>query len=149
MGQPILRAHHSEKRARRDQDRITANMRRGIESTDKAAEMRAKADGIERAAAHAIYSDDPDAADALRAKIDKLEAQRARIKAYNASCREHKAASDASLLDDRQRADLLSIAKNCPYQLGKFGQMPGYATTNLGATINAAKKRLGKMGSEG
>ncbi|HZL05667.1 MAG TPA: DUF3560 domain-containing protein [Coriobacteriia bacterium] len=149
FGQPILVGHHSEKRARRDQDRITANMRRGIESTDKAAEMRAKADGIERAAAHAIYSDDPDAADALRAKIDKLEAQRARIKAYNASCREHKAASDASLLDDRQRADLLSIAKNCPYQLGKFGQMPGYATTNLGATINAAKKRLGKMGSEG
>lgn len=145
MGQPILVGHHSEAGARRDQDRITANMRRGIEDQRKAADMRAKADGIERAAGRAIYADDPDAAEALRAKVARLEAERDRVKAYNASCRERKACGDTSLLDERQRATLLSIAKCSAYQLGKYGQLPGYATTNLGATINAAKKRLGRM----
>jgi len=147
FGQPILVGHHSEGHARRDRDRIDNGMRRGIENTRKADQMRDKAENIERAATHAIYSDDPDAADALRAKIDKLEAARARIKAYNKSCRQRKAAGDASLLDDRQRLTLLSIAKNASYQLGKYGQYPGYASTNLSGTINAAKKRLDKLTS--
>lgn len=145
FGQPILVGHHSEGRARRDQDRITTNMRRGIENTRKADQMRERAENIERAAKHAIYSDDPDAADALRTKIDKLEAERDRINAYNASCRQRKAAGDTSLLDDRQRADLVTTARVCAYQLRKYGQFPSYATTNLGGTINAAKKRLEKL----
>lgn len=146
MGQPILVGHASEAGARRDQDRITAKMRRGIEDQAKAADMRAKADGIDRAAARAIYSDDDDAAGKLRAKIARLEDERDRIKAFNKSCRERKACGDTALLDAAQRATLLSIAKSCPYQLGRFGQFPGYATTNLGATINAARRRLGKLG---
>lgn len=145
FGQPILVGHHSEGHARRDQDRIHNGMRSGIENTRKAEEMRDKADNIERAANQAIYSDDPDAVDALRAKIDKLEAQRARIKAYNESCRQRKAAGDTSLLDEEQRTNLLSIARVASFQLGKYGQMPGYASTNLGGTINAAKKRLDKL----
>lgn len=156
FGQPILVGHHSEGHARRDQDRIHNGMRRGIENSRKAEDMRERADNIERAAKHAIYSDDPDAADALRTKIDKLEAQRARYKAYNASCRAaaksvpDSKTGDLSLLDDAQRADLLNLARVCPYQIGKNGQFPAYASTNLGGTINAAKKRLDKltMGAE-
>lgn len=151
FGQPILVGHHSEGHARRDQERIDNGMRSGIENTRKADEMREKADNIARAASHAIYSDDPDAADALRAKIAYLEAQRARYKAYNASCRTAAKSTpdsktgDLSLLDDAQRADLLNLARVCPYQIGKNGQFPAYASTNLGGTINAAKKRLGKL----
>lgn len=145
FGQPILVGHHSEGHARRDRDRIDNGMRRGVENTRKAEEMRDKADNIARAAAHAIYSDDPDAAEALRAKIDKLEEERDRINAFNASCRQRKACGDTALLDDRQRADLVTIARVCSYQLRKYGQFPSYATTNLGGTINAAKKRLEKL----
>lgn len=148
MGQPILVGHHSEGRARRDQDRITTNMRRGIDDNAKAEAMRAKADNIERAAAHAIYSDDEDACERLREKIAALEAKRDRYKAYNASCRQRRTAGDTALLDDAQRAELLSIARNCPYQLGKHGEFPGYATSNLGATINAARKRLDKLSGD-
>lgn len=154
FGQPILVGHHSEAHARRDQERIDSGMRKGIENTRKAEEMRDKADNISRAAAHAIYSDDEDAAEKLRKKIDYLEAQRARLKAYNASCRAAAKidpaakTGDLSLLDDAQRADFLSLMRVCPYQVRRNGQFPGYASTNLGGTINAAKKRLEKMGRE-
>ena len=142
FGQPILVGHHSEGRARRDSERIRGGFDRAAENAATARDMNRRAEGIEAQLAGSIYSDDDDAIPRLQAKIAGLEATRDRIKAYNASCRNRKAAGDASLLDDRQRADLLRIAQSCSYQLGKFGQFPGYATTNLGATINAAKKRL-------
>jgi len=146
LGQPILVGHHSEGHARRDQERIDRGMRSGIENTRKADEMRARAENIERAADHAIYSDDEDAIEKLRAKIAGLEAQRDRISAYNASCRSRKAAGDTSLLDDAQRADLLSIAKHCSYQLRKYGQFPAYTSSNLSGTIRATRKRLEQLG---
>ncbi|HET6494553.1 MAG TPA: DUF3560 domain-containing protein [Thermoleophilia bacterium] len=151
LGQPILVGHHSEGRARRDRDRIHNGMRRGIENARKAEEMRARADNIERAAAHAIYSDDDDAVEKLRAKIAKLEAQRDRIKRYNASCRVAGKADpsathgDLEILDERQKAEYVSIIKHAPYQIRKYGQLPAYASTNLGGTINAAKKRLAAL----
>jgi len=120
-------------------------MRSAIEHSDKADNMRAKADNIERAAANAIYSDDPDAIEALRAKIERLEAERKRITDYNASCRKRKEAGDTSILDDKQRAELLSIARVCAYQLRQYGQFPSYATSNLSGTINTAKKRLAQL----
>uniref|UniRef100_A0A6M3LZE3 DUF3560 domain-containing protein n=1 Tax=viral metagenome TaxID=1070528 RepID=A0A6M3LZE3_9ZZZZ len=148
FGQPILVGHHSEGRARRDRERIDGNMARGIEHARKADDMRERAENIERAASSAIYSDDPDAAEALMGKIERLEAQRARIVAYNASCRKARKADpdskhgDLSILDDGQKRDLLSLMQVCPYQVRMGGQFPGYATSNLSGTINTAKKRL-------
>src|SRR5437660_3812315 len=69
FGQPILVGHHSERRARRDQGRIHAGMRAGIENTRKAESMRSRAANIEAAADRAIYSDDPDAPERLRQRI--------------------------------------------------------------------------------
>jgi hypothetical protein len=140
FGQPILAGHYSENRDRRYRDRIGATMDRGLEHSRKADSMHSKAANIEAAAAGAIYSDDPDAVEALEAKIVRLEAERGRIKAYNASCR--KGAPNPTILDDRQRAGLESVSRVAAYQLGKHGEMPGYALSNLGATINAAKRRL-------
>ena len=154
MGQPILVGHHSEGRARRDQDRIATNMRRGIDDRAKAEAMQIRADNIERAAAHAIYSDDEDACERLREKIVTLEAKRDRYKAYNASCRAaakidpDSKTGDLTLLDEAQRRDLAGIVRVCPYQIGKHGEFPGYATGNLGATINAARRRLDKLSGD-
>ena len=148
FGQPILVGHHSEGRARRDRERIDRNMERGIEHARKADDMRERAENIDRAASRAIYSDDPDAADALMGKIERLEAQRARIVAYNASCRKARKADpdskhgDLSILDDGQKRDLLSLMQVCPYQVRMGGQFPSYAASNLSGTINTAKKRL-------
>ena len=143
FGQPILVGHHSEGRARRDQGRIHAGMRASIEHGQKADDFRGRAAGIEAAADRAIYSDDPDAIEQLETRIVGLEAERDRIKAFNASCR--KGARDVSLLDERQQAKLESVAKVAAYSLGKNGAYPAYALTNLGGNINRQRERLRQL----
>ena len=140
FGQPILVGHHSEGRARRDQDRIHSGMRSGIENSRKAEEFRSRADNIDWAAENAVYSDDEDAIERLEIRIAEREAERDRIKAFNVVMR--KGELDLSLLDEKQKANYLSIVKHVPYQLGKKGTFPGYTLSLLGASIRKDKKRL-------
>ncbi len=123
--------------------RLFRRMDRAREDSDKASEMQSRAVQIERQADHAIYSDDPDAIEALETRIAALEAERDAIKAYNASCR--KGAPDVDLLTDSQRRDLASIKQVAAYSLGKGGAMPGYALTNLSGNISRQKKRLDSL----
>lgn len=146
MGQPILVGHHSEGRHRRDLARAHSNIARQIEHSTKAAELRRRADTIEAAAERAIYSDDPDAVERLRERIAELEAERDRIKAYNASCR--KGTPDPTVLDRRQQALLQSVVDHAPYQLGRNNSLPGYALTNLSGNINRQRKRLAYLERE-
>mgnify|MGYP001444923610 CR=1 FL=1 len=75
FGQPILVGHHSEGHARRDAARIDAGMRKGCEITAKAEHHAAKARGIADQLDRSIYSDDPDATEAL----DKRAADAAKM----------------------------------------------------------------------
>jgi Domain of unknown function (DUF3560) len=143
LGQPILLGHHSQRRAERDRDRIRRGMSAGVADAAKAREMRARAASIEAAAGRAVYSDDADAIERLSARVAAREAERDRIKAYNASCRRD--ARDASLLDDQQRAQLVSTARACAWQLGERGEMPAYVLTNLGASIRTDRRRLAEL----
>ena len=145
LGQPVLVGHHSEGRHRRDLDRIDNGYRRSFEHATKAERMRSKADNIDAAADRAIYDDDPDAIDRLRDRIAELEAERARITAYNKSCR--KAAKtggtgDLSLLDDRQRKEIATLARVAAFQVRPGGAFPAYATSNLSGNIGRYRKRL-------
>lgn len=136
FGQPILIGHHSEGRHRRDLDRIQSNTRRGFEDTRKADEMRARADNIEAAAGAAIYSDDPDAVEQLRAKIDRLEAERAAINAYNKAAR--KGAVTAELLE--------ALAPKWRTRYAERGEtIASYATSNLSGNISRLKARLERL----
>lgn len=144
FGQPILVGHHSEGRARRDQDRIFNGMRTGVENSRKAEEFRGRADNIEAAADNAVYSDDEDAVERLTVRIAEREAQRDRIKSFNTHARKT-GKHDLSLLDENQKGDYMSIVRNASYQLGKKGEFPSYALSNLGATIRKDKKRLEQM----
>ncbi len=149
MGQPILAGHHSERHARRDQDKIHNGMRAAIEHADKAAAMRSRADNIERAADRAIYSDDPDASERLRERIAELEAERERITTYNKAARAaHKAgrpisAEDLAILSPRQAADLATLAR--VGMMRPDGAFPAYATTNLGGNIGRLRERLAQL----
>ena len=148
FGQPVLVGHHSEGRHRRDLGRIDSAMTQTVEHSRKAEEMRRRADNIEAAAAHAIYSDDDDAVERLRERIAELEAERARIKAYNASCRKAAKAGgtgDTSILTDAERADLLSLAKYAPYQLRAGGAFPAYKLSNLSGNIKRNRDRLAEL----
>ena len=105
--------------------------------------MTDRAAGIESQLDHAIYSDDPDAVDRLRERIASLEAERDRIKAYNASCR--KGQRDLSLLDERQTADLASCLRFQPYAC-KGGAFPSYVLSNLTGNIARQRTRLDELG---
>lgn len=122
--------------------RIIAQEDRALDSLRKAGSMTSRAAGIEAQLAGAIYSDDPDAVAALEARIAGLEAERDRIKAYNATCR--KGAPNLSLLDERQRESLRSVLRHSPYQC-KGGAFPSYGLTNLTANITRNRKRLAAL----
>jgi len=84
LGQPILVSHHSERHARRDAERIHNGMAKGIEESDLAKHHASKADGLAHQLDRSIFSDDPDAVEALEAKVAALEAERDAMKAANA-----------------------------------------------------------------
>lgn len=143
FGQPILVGHHSQRRDERYRNRIVATMDRAVEHAAKAADMGSRAAGIEAQLAASIYDDDPDAIERLTERIAHLEAERERIKAFNASCR--KGAPDWALLTDRERKSLESVARVAPYSLGKGGGFPGYHLTNLGGNITRQRQRLARL----
>lgn len=145
LGQPILVGHHSERGHRRHLARIDSAMSRAAEHADKARSMESRADNIEAALDCSIYSDDADAVERLRERIAALEAERDRIKAYNASAR--KGAPDESLLDGRQRATLESVRRHTPYALGKGGGFPAYVLSNLSGNIKRNRDRLAVLGN--
>ena len=135
FGQPILVGHHSEGRARRDKARFSANMQRSFDHRAKAYEMRSRADNIEAAADHAIYSDDPDAVERLERKLADLEAERGFIRAYNASCRNGE--PNTNLLSSQQRRTLQDRQRLMPLSLGRTASIrptrsPTYPATSTG-----------------
>lgn len=142
FGQPILIGHHSEAGTRRRQAKVARNMDASIENANKAKEMQQKADNIEAAAAKAIYSDDPDAIERLQEKIEKAEALRAEIKAFNISAR--KGHPDESLLSVQMQKNLHEL-RGIRGMMGTSGQLPPYLAANLSGNINRNKKRLASL----
>lgn len=122
--------------------RVIARTDRALESMDKAAEMASKAEGIEAAADSAIYSDDPNAVEAVKAKLVTLEARRERMRRVNALYRKGDAAGLAALgLDmDAIRAKLAAAG---PY----WGQAPHlpYELSNMGGQISRLRARVGDL----
>lgn len=79
MGQPILMGHHSEKRHRKDLERIDNEMRKSIQESEKAEYYRNKVDNIDNS--KVISSDDPQAIEKLQARIEELEKAKVEVKA--------------------------------------------------------------------
>jgi hypothetical protein len=127
FGQPILVGHHSERRHRNAIARIDRAMGAAVENSRKADSMRGRADSIEAAAEHAIYSDDEDAIERLTEKLATLEAKREQIKADNAAFRKsHKAELKGMTAYERDQA--------MPHR--------GYELRNLGGVISNTRKRI-------
>lgn len=110
--------------------RVIRQSDRAFESLQKADSMNSRADSIEGALATSIYNDDPDAIEALEARIAKLEAKRAEMNAANAAYRkEHKAELAALTAYERSHA--------VPY--------PSYALANLSGNLSSQRKRLTQL----
>ena len=145
LGQPILVGHHSEGHARRDAERIGNKMDQGCTEMDKAQHHASKAAGLEHQLDHSVFSDDPDAVEALEARIAEREAECARVKKLNAAIRREQKAglSDGWLqrigaTEEEARAILRNVEVNWRHE----PVFPSYHLTNLRARIRADRERL-------
>lgn len=78
-GQPILVGHHSEKKHRKLIKRAQDDIRKSIEEDNKSEFYKERAIIAENS--KVIYSDDPQAINKLKEKLERLENERASIKA--------------------------------------------------------------------
>lgn len=138
FGQPILVGHHSERHARRDQERIHNNMAKGCELSDLSEHHESKADGIQRQLDKSVFSDDPDAIEALEARIAANEAKRDNMKKINSLYRKGDAAGLAAL---GLNLETLSEKLKTAYSWEKR-PYPSYSLTNLGARIRTDRERI-------
>lgn len=131
MGQPILVGHHSERHHRRDIARIDSGIRQGVESSKMAAHHEQKADGIAAQLERSVFSDDADAVAQLEARIAEREAERDRIKAYNASCRSGK--PDISLLQGGRARCLTNLGAKIRHDRERIEEIKRQAGNRLAA----------------
>lgn len=145
FGQPILVGHHSEGRHRRTLERAHRAMDRAIENEKMADLHRSKAAGIESMLNKTIFSDDPDAVDALEARIKAHDAERTMNNNINKIIRKkpraektpEKIAALVSLGMSEAVAEKL-FEPDCTGNIG----IPAYVNQNLGGRIKADRDRL-------
>jgi hypothetical protein len=137
FGQPILVGHHSEKRHRADLARIHKGMDKGVEATRKADRLQRRAAAVGSAG---VSSDDPDAVDKLKTKLEKLEKAVAHMKSANAALRrqDHDALVGLGFSD----AQVLQLRE--PDFAGRVG-FPDYAFTNTGTEIRRVRARIQRL----
>ena len=141
FGQPILVGHHSEKRHRRDIERIQAGTRNGFEHLKMAAHHEQAAAEIRHQLDRSIYSDDYDAVEKMEARIAALEAERDAVKAFNAAARKAKYKADAV-------AELVAaLPENLQRDWKRGGEttFPSYHLSGLSANIKRNRDRLPKL----
>ncbi|RFM34414.1 DUF3560 domain-containing protein [Chitinophaga silvisoli] len=139
MGQPILVGHHSEKRHRRDLDRIHNLHGQSIQSAEKARYYEAKAKTIEENTA--ISSDDPQALTKLREALKECEDLQIFMKEVN-KCIKKKDKEGFLKLPGTSEAKWIVV--NTPDCFNSKG-FARYKLTNNGAEIRRLKKRIAQL----
>jgi hypothetical protein len=142
FGQPILVGHHSERRHRRDIERIDAGFRRGFEALKEAKELDRRADAAEKSTA--ISSDDPDAIEKLEAKLVAQRAEHVREVAGNKAIR---AAKGDRTIATKALLELGFTTSQIERALmTNYGDVPyGFFAKNSAATVRATEKRLAEL----
>jgi hypothetical protein len=144
LGQPILVGHHSEKRARKDAERIDNGMSKAVAESKLADHHKEKAAGLAQQLDKSIFSDDTDALEALEARIAEREAKAASMVAMNKAWRKSKSdpAVFAKLVEiSIEAAEKIAarIAKAYSWEQQPY---PSWELSNLRATIRADKQRI-------
>jgi hypothetical protein len=147
FGQPILVGHHSEKAHRNLLERSRNKMFEGVEEGQKSTYYADKADAA--AKNHAISSDDPEAIDKLREKLEKAEKAQDLMKAAN------KIITKSKKTDEQKREDLkglgfsdekIAALLHPPSHLwGRTPGFPSYELTNNNANVRRMKERLAHL----
>jgi hypothetical protein len=140
FGQPILVGHHSEGAHRRVLARSDNAMRKACELSHLAEHHEQKAAGLEIALEKNIFTDDPDAVEAIELRITANENKRERMKLVNKLYRKAdvEGLKAVGLDYERMRTNLTAPG------VMTWDRTPhaSYELTNLGARIRTDKERL-------
>lgn len=144
FGQPILVGHHSEKRHRRDAERIHGYMGKSVEASNKAEYYKERAEAAENN--DSISSDDPQAIEKLKAKLDKLTKKQEFYKATNKIVRSAKLSDNAKI----EKLVAMGVKEETAAEFikpGTYGILgfPQYRLTNNNATIKTVKQRIERL----
>ncbi|MUK41524.1 DUF3560 domain-containing protein [Aliivibrio fischeri] len=144
FGQPILVGHHSEKRARKDAERIFNDMGKSVAASKKAEYLANRAQSV---GTNGIASDDPEAVVKLKSKLESLERSQEIMKSVNRLLRDKK----LSDLDKTQKMiELYQLTKEQAQKLfepdfsGRAG-FASYALSNNNANIRTTKARIEEL----
>lgn len=131
FGQPILVGHHSERRARRDHERIHAGMRKSIDRDRDAKALRQRANAAESNTA--ISSDDPDAIERLQGKLADLESERERMRETGRAAKRG---------DPAAQLQIAREARHWPGGVDPAKGWPRGYSSCISANIRATKQRI-------
>ncbi len=134
QGEPIKIGHHSEKRHRRDHERVHSNMRKGIEADKLASHSRGMAATVEHSG---ISIEDDDAQTLLAEKIAGLEKKQAYMKRVNREWRKCK--GDV----DKMPQELRKVVRTWLEIKEDYWRAPfeGWELSNNNANIKRCKAR--------
>lgn len=137
-GQPMMPDHHSYQSDKRYRESIDRAMEHSIAASEKAAYYERKATAAENNTA--ISSDDPDALDKLKEKLETRKALQTRMKQINAYYRKHQTCRGCEGLTSEQAADLdASMANAYSWVTAPY---PAYALSNNNAEIRRLEGRI-------
>jgi len=143
FGQPILVGHHSERGHRRAIEKMHAATGRSIAAENYASELDRRANHVERS--HAISASDSDAAEQYRAKLQRLEAEREKMKATNNAWRKYQRSGDAGELEslgfDAHQIETLKLKIAAAYSWERQ-PFAHWQISNLGAVIRDTRIKL-------
>lgn len=145
FGQPILVGHYSERTDRNYRNRADGKLRRGYDLLQRAKEYRSRAESVLNNTA--ISSDDPDAIEKLREKLEKLQAKQEYMKRINKIHRAYvkdPASLDKEELTDQERETIINYAPRYSWEPNPF---PQYALTNNNGNIKNVRDRIEKLES--
>lgn len=143
MGQPILVGHHSEKSHRRLLERSWNMMGKSVELNKKAEYYENRAKSVENN--NAISSDDPDALELLRDKLDKLQKKQEFMKAVNKIAKSKlPQAEKVQKIMEFNVSEQNAIKVIEPDYLGRIG-FPQYCLTNNNGNMSRIKQRIEQL----
>lgn len=135
-GQPVFVGHHSEQRQRNRMKQSDNRMRKMFKLKEKSEYYEQKANLVNRA----ISSDDEEAMDKLKAKLEKLELHQEKMKRINDAYRKHQDLDQITELSDEEKENIKSRMKRI---IPRY--MIPYDSTYLAAgsaSIRRIKKRI-------
>jgi hypothetical protein len=146
FGQPILVGHHSEKRHRNLLERSHNQMGKACELSKQAEELKGRAAIAE--SNRAISSDNPDALEALKEKVARLEERQGLMKAVNkivaAKPKNELTAAKLTALEEIGMSEKEALEVFKPDFCGRFG-FARFELTNNNAKSKAAKQRIDQL----